>query len=53
MVADLVHEAFDVATRAGGELPTKLLVLLDEAANICPVRELPAWCSTCPSTASP
>ncbi|HWI02522.1 MAG TPA: type IV secretory system conjugative DNA transfer family protein, partial [Acidimicrobiales bacterium] len=49
MVADLVHEAFDVATRAGGELPTKLLVLLDEAANICPVRELPAWCSTCPS----
>ncbi len=49
MVADLVHEAFDVATRAGGELPNKLLVLLDEAANICPVRELPAWCSTCPS----
>lgn len=49
MVADLVHEAFDVATRAGGELPTKLLVLLDEAANICPVRELPSWCSTCPS----
>src|SRR5206468_2415477 len=28
---------------------TKLLVLLDEAANICPVRELPAWCATCPS----
>ena len=49
MVADLVHEAFDVATRAGGELGTKLLVLLDEAANICPVRELPAWSSTCPS----
>jgi type IV secretory pathway TraG/TraD family ATPase VirD4 len=49
MVADLVHEAFDIATRAGGELPTKLLVLLDEAANICPVRELPSWCSTCPS----
>lgn len=49
MVADLVHAAFDVATRAGGELATKLLVLLDEAANICPVRELPAWCSTCPS----
>ncbi len=49
MVADLVHEAFDIATRNGGELPRKLLVLLDEAANICPVRELPAWCSTCPS----
>jgi len=49
MVADLVHEAFDIATRAGGELPVKLLVLLDEAANICPVRELPAWHSTCPS----
>ncbi|HWI04111.1 MAG TPA: type IV secretory system conjugative DNA transfer family protein, partial [Acidimicrobiales bacterium] len=49
MVADLVHEAFDIATRNGGELPRRLLVLLDEAANICPVRELPAWCSTCPS----
>ncbi len=49
MMADLVYEAFDVATRAGGELRTKLLVLLDEAANICPVRELPAWSSTCPS----
>lgn len=49
MVADLVNEAFDIATRAGGELPRKLLVLLDEAANICPVKELPAWCSTCPS----
>ena len=49
MVADLVHGAFDLATRNGGELPHRLLVLLDEAANICPVRELPAWCSTCPS----
>ncbi|MBW3613913.1 MAG: type IV secretory system conjugative DNA transfer family protein [Actinobacteria bacterium] len=49
LVADLVHSAFDMATRSGGELDTKLLALLDEAANICPVRELPAWCSTCPS----
>ena len=49
MVADLVHEAFDIATRSGGQLDRKLLVLLDEAANICPVRELPSWCSTCPS----
>ena len=49
MVADLVNEAFDAANRAGGELKRKLLVLLDEAANICPVKELPAWCSTCPS----
>jgi type IV secretion system protein VirD4 len=49
MVADLVYAAFDSATRSqGGELETMLLVLLDEAANICPVRELPAWCSTCP-----
>ena len=49
LVADLVNEAFDIATREGGDLPTKLLVLLDEAANICPVKELPSWCSTCPS----
>lgn len=49
LVADMVNEAFDVATRCGGALDTKLLVLLDEAANICPVKELPAWCSTCAS----
>src|SRR5206468_2827423 len=50
LVSDLVHSAFDMASRARtGELDTKLLVLLDEAANICPVRELPAWCATCPS----
>lgn len=49
MVADLVNEAFDAANRNGGELERKLLVLLDEAANICPIKELPAWCSTCPS----
>lgn len=48
LVADLVHGAFDAATRNGGELEHPLLVLLDEAANICPVRELPSWCSTCP-----
>lgn len=49
LVADMVNEALDIATRCGGELDTKLLVLLDEAANICPVKELPAWCSTCAS----
>ncbi|MDP8993187.1 MAG: TraM recognition domain-containing protein, partial [Actinomycetota bacterium] len=49
LVADLVGAAFDTATRNGGTLERRLLVLLDEAANICPVRELPAWCSTCPS----
>ncbi|HUR23863.1 MAG TPA: type IV secretory system conjugative DNA transfer family protein [Acidimicrobiales bacterium] len=49
LVADLVHQAFDTATRNGGELKHKLLVLLDEAANICPARELPSWCSTAPS----
>src|SRR5262249_916937 len=42
--------AFDVASRTStGELPRRLMVLLDEAANVCPVQELPAWCSTCPS----
>jgi type IV secretory pathway TraG/TraD family ATPase VirD4 len=50
MVADLVNAAFDCANRSkGGELALPLLVLLDEAANICPVRELPTWCSTCAS----
>ena len=49
LVADLVHEAFEIATRRGGDLPTPLLALLDEAANICPVKELPAWTATCAS----
>ncbi|MGH9224350.1 MAG: type IV secretory system conjugative DNA transfer family protein, partial [Acidimicrobiales bacterium] len=50
MVSDLVHAAFEIASRTRtGELPRRLLVLLDEAANICPVPELPAWCSTCAS----
>jgi type IV secretion system protein VirD4 len=49
LVADLVDAAFEVATRKGGELDRRLLVLLDEAANICPVNELPMWCSTCAS----
>ena len=50
LVADLVNGAFDAATRRpDGSLEHRLLVLLDEAANICPVKELPTWCSTCPS----
>ena len=50
LVADLVNGAFDAATRRkDGTLEHHLLVLLDEAANICPVKELPTWCSTCPS----
>lgn len=50
MVSDLVNAAFETANRSrGGELARPLLVLLDEAANICPVRELPTWASTCAS----
>lgn len=50
LVADLVNGAFEAATRRKeGSLEHRLLVLLDEAANICPVKELPTWCSTCPS----
>jgi len=50
LVADLVNGAFEAAARRdNGALEHQLLVLLDEAANICPVKELPTWCSTCPS----
>ena len=49
LVADLVHAAFDRAMKNKGSLDRRLLVMLDEAANICPIRELPSWCSTCPS----
>lgn len=49
LVADLVHSAFDQATRNGGRLKRPLVCALDEVANIAPLRELPGWCSTCSS----
>lgn len=49
LVRDLVSGAFSAATRNGGALPRHLVVLLDEAANICPLKQLPQWTATCPS----
>ena len=57
LVTDLVDAAMEKATRTkadgngreGGQLERRLLLLLDEAANICPVRQLPEWSSTCGS----
>jgi type IV secretory pathway TraG/TraD family ATPase VirD4 len=57
LVTDLVDAAMEKATRTkadghgglGGQLDRRLLLLLDEAANICPVRQLPEWSSTCGS----
>jgi type IV secretion system protein VirD4 len=42
----LVRAAFDTANRRGGQLDTACLVLLDEAANIAPLADLPAYAAT-------
>jgi type IV secretory pathway TraG/TraD family ATPase VirD4 len=41
-----VRSAYDSANRSGGRLPRRCLVLLDEAGNIAPLRDLPAYAST-------
>jgi type IV secretion system protein VirD4 len=41
-----VRTAYDTANRNGGRLPHPCLVLLDEAGNIAPLRDLPAYAAT-------
>lgn len=45
-VQQAVRGAFDTAIRNGGTLEHPCLVLLDEAGNIAPLRDLPAYAST-------
>jgi type IV secretion system protein VirD4 len=42
----LVRAAFDTANRNGGTLARPCLALLDEAANIAPLADLPAYAAT-------
>ncbi|GEM_PF-1385383 len=42
-----IYEAAIVKARAGGALDPRLFILMDEAANIAPLRNLAAWLSQC------
>ncbi len=46
LLGELLDDAFEAAQRRGGELPKRLLVVLDEAANIAPLGDLPTYAST-------
>ena len=46
LVQQAIRAAYDRAASAGGRLPMPCLVLLDEAGNIAPLRDLPGYAST-------
>jgi type IV secretion system protein VirD4 len=47
LVQQVLHAAFSQAARNGGPLDPPLLVVLDEAANIAPLRDLDGLAATC------
>jgi type IV secretion system protein VirD4 len=47
LVSQVVNAAFAAASRAGRPLDPPLLIVLDEAANIAPLRELDGLAATC------
>jgi type IV secretion system protein VirD4 len=46
LVGQVLAAAYELAARRGGALPRPLLVVLDEAANIAPLRDLDTLAST-------
>lgn len=46
LVQQAIRAAYDRAAASGGRLPHPCLVLLDEAGNIAPLRDLPGYAST-------
>lgn len=46
LVQDLLDDAYEFAQRNHGVLPRRLLLVLDEAANIAPLQDLPRYAST-------
>lgn len=46
LVQQVVRRAYEVANAQGGSLARPCLVLLDEAGNIAPLKDLPAYAST-------
>jgi type IV secretion system protein VirD4 len=51
LIQQAVRRAYDTAAANKGRLPRPCLVLLDEAGNISPLRDLPAYASTARSHA--
>ena len=51
LIQQAVRRAYDTAAANKGRLPKPCLVLLDEAGNISPLRDLPAYASTARSHA--
>jgi type IV secretion system protein VirD4 len=47
LVAQVIHAAFAASARAGRPVDPPLLVVLDEAANIAPLKELDGLAATC------
>jgi type IV secretory pathway TraG/TraD family ATPase VirD4 len=46
LIQQAIRQAYMAANAAGGTLPIPCLVLLDEAGNIAPLADLPAYAST-------
>jgi type IV secretion system protein VirD4 len=46
LIQQAIRTAYDTATAHGGTLPHPCLVMLDEAGNIAPLRDLPGYAST-------
>ncbi len=46
LIQQAIRAAYDEANRRGGTLDAPCLVLLDEAGNIAPLRDLPGYAST-------
>jgi type IV secretion system protein VirD4 len=46
LIQQAIRAAYDEANRRGGTLEAPCLVLLDEAGNIAPLRDLPGYAST-------
>ncbi len=46
LIQQAIRAAYDEANRRGGRLERPCLVLLDEAGNIAPLRDLPGYAST-------
>lgn len=46
LLQEAIRTAYDAANRHGGALDHPCLVLLDEAGNIAPLKDLPGYAST-------
>ena len=46
MVQQAIRRAYETANAAGGTLPLPCLVLLEEAGNVAPLHDLPAYAAT-------